>query len=141
MIMRTSFPQVRYRFNRKYNFIKHILVQMKQKTETWLLLVILLHSQLTTMHVKKITISKLDSCDDGLGGDSPLIVDVEEAVASIPGDILDPPSDLTRAPAATVASPESVSEGAPTPESLETAESSVVSLCQVLQLSHHSLLH
>ena len=145
MIMRTSFPQVRYRFNRKYNFIKHILVQMKQKTETWLLLVILLHSQLTTMHVKKLTKSKLDSCDDGLeddgGGDSPLIVDVEEAVASIPGDILDPPSDLTRAPAATVASPESVSEGAPTPESLETAESSVVSLCQVLQLSHHSLLH
>ena len=103
-----------------------------------------LHSQLTTMHVKKLTQSKLDSCDDGLeddgGGDSPLIVNVEEAVASIPGDILDPPSDLTRALAATVASPESVSEDAPTPESLETAESSVVSLCQVLQLSHHSLL-
>ena len=59
------------------------------------------------MHVKKLTKSKLDSCDDRLeddgGGDSPLIVDVEEAVASIPGDILDPPSDLTRAPAATVA--------------------------------------
>ena len=89
--------------------------------------------------------SKLDSCDDGLeddvcGGDSPLIVDVKKAVVSILGDILDPPSDLTRAPAATVASPESVREDAPTPESLETAESSVVSLCQVLQLSHHSLL-
>ena len=69
------------------------------------------------------------------------IVNVEEAVASIPGDILDPPSDLTRAPAATAASPESVREDASTPESLETAESSVVSLCQVLQLSHHSLLH
>ena len=31
-------------FNRKHNFIKHILVQMKQKMETWLLLVILLYS-------------------------------------------------------------------------------------------------
>ena len=45
--------------------------------------------------------TNLDSCDDGLeddgGGDSPLIVDVKEAVASIPGDILDPPSDSTRA--------------------------------------------
>ena len=86
------------------------------------------------MHVKKLTNSKLDSCGDGLeddgGGDSPLIVDVEEAVAGILGDILDPPSDSTRAPAATVASPESVSEGAPTPASLETAESSVVSLCK-----------
>ena len=46
---------------------------------------------------------------------SPLIVDVEEVVASTPGDILDQPSDSTRAPAATVASPESVSKGAPTP--------------------------
>ena len=49
----------------------------------------------------KLTKSKLNSCDDGLedndsGGDSPLIVDVEEAVASIPADILDSPSDLTR---------------------------------------------
>ena len=36
-----------------------------------------------------------DSCDDGnLGdGDSPLIVDVEEAVASIPADILQQQSD------------------------------------------------
>ena len=60
----------------------------------------------------KLSKSKLDSCDDGLdddgGGDSPLIVDVEEAVASIPADILDPPSDSTQAPAATVAGPESV---------------------------------
>ena len=67
---------------------------MKQKTETWLLLVILFHSQLTTMHACMYkTKSKLDSCDDGLedddgGGDSPLIVDLEEAVASIPADIL-----------------------------------------------------
>ena len=85
----------------------------------------------------KLTKSKLDSYDNGLeddgSGDSPLFVDVEEAVASIPADILDPPSDLTRAPAATVASPESVSEGTPTPDSLETAESSVVSLCKKLK--------
>ena len=84
---------------------------MKQKTETWLLLVILLYSQLTTMHVRKLTKYKVDSCDDGLeddgGGDSPLTDNIEEAVASIPADILDPQSDLTRAPAATVASPES----------------------------------
>ena len=76
--------------------------------------------------------------DDG-AGDNPLIVDVEETVASIPADILDPPSDsspqTSQAPAPTVASPESVSESpvstadsAPTPESPETAESSVVSL-------------
>ena len=79
--------------------------------------------------------------DDDGGGDSPLIVDVEVAVASIPADILDPPSDLTQAPAATVASPDSVSEGAPTLQSIETAKSSVVSLCKKLQLPHHSLLH
>lgn len=56
----------------------------------------------------KLTKPKLDSCDDGLedgGGDSPLIVDVEEAVASIPADILDPPSDsVTQASPAAVAS-------------------------------------
>ena len=32
---------------------------MKQKTETWLLLVILLYSQLTTMHVRKLTIRNI----------------------------------------------------------------------------------
>ena len=90
------------------------------------------------------TKSKLDSCDDGLeddgGGDSPLIVDAVEAVASIPADILDPPLDSTRAPAATVAGPEKVSEGAPTPDSLEQCGKSVEE-AQVLQLFHHSLLH
>ena len=59
----------------------------------------------------KKTNYKEHSCDDGLeddgGGDSPLTDNIEEAVASIPADILDPQSDLTRAPAATVASPES----------------------------------
>ena len=91
------------------------------------------------------TKSKLDSCDgleeDDGGGDSPLIVDVEEAVASIPADIHDPLSDLTRAPAATVASPESVSEGAPTPESLETAESSVASLWKKLKSYNCLTIH
>lgn len=91
---------------------------MKQKTET---------AGTLTTHNKN---SKLDSCDNGLeddgGGDSPLIVivDVEEAVASISPDILDPPSDLTRATAPAVSS---VSEAQ---ESLETAEGSVVSLCK-----------
>ena len=55
--------------------------------------------------------------EDGGGGDSPLIVDVE-MVASIPANVLDPSSgSVNRAPAATVASSESMSEGAPTPES------------------------
>ena len=61
------------------------------------------------------TKQNIDFCGDGnLGdGDSPL-VDVEEAVASIPADILDQPPDSTpqasQVPATTVASPESVSE-------------------------------
>ena len=46
MIMRMTFSQVRYHFNKKSYFIKHILVQMKQQMKTWLLLVILLQSQL-----------------------------------------------------------------------------------------------
>ena len=70
--------------------------------------------------------------------DSPLIVDIEEAVASIPADILEQPQDsspqASQVPATTVASPESVSEslgsmdGAPMLESPERAENSVVSV-------------
>ena len=58
----------------------------------------------------------LDSSDDGnLGdGDSPLIVDIEEAVASIPADIFEQPPDsspqTSQAPAATVASPDKYRE-------------------------------
>ena len=57
--------------------------------------------------------------DDG-AGKCPLIVDVEDAIASITADILDPAS--AQAPTGTVAGPES--ESAPT---LESSESSVVS--------------
>ena len=60
--------------------------------------------------------------NDG-AGNSPLIVDVEDAITSIPADILDPAS--AQAPTGTVAGPES--ESAPTLESPETAESGVVS--------------
>lgn len=65
--------------------------------------------------------NNLDSCNDGLDdsdGDSPLIIDVEEAVASIPADILDPLShsahQASQAPATSPksVSPESVSESA-----------------------------
>ena len=78
----------------------------------------------------------LDSSDDGnLGdGDSPLIVDIEEAVASIPADILEQPPDsspqTSQAPAATVASPDSTgsTDSAPILESSELAEGSVVSV-------------
>ena len=71
------------------------------------------------MHVQN---KNLYSCDDG-----PLIVDVEQAVASIPAEILQQPPDSSRAPAA---SPEGVSSStdlAPVSESPELAESSVVS--------------
>ena len=78
----------------------------------------------------------LDSSADGnLGdGDSPLIVDIEEAVASIPADILEQPPDsspqTSQAPAATVASPDSTgsTDSAPILESSELAEGSVVSV-------------
>ena len=74
----------------------------------------------------------LDSSDDGnLGnGDSPL-VDVKEAVASIPADILEQPPDpspqTSQAPAATLASSDSTAS-APILESSELAEGSVVSV-------------
>ena len=71
-------------------------------------------------------------------GNSPLVIDVEKAVASIPADILeqtpDSSSQTSLVPAATVASPGSVSEGTlstdsvPRTETPETAESSVVSV-------------
>ena len=56
------------------------LVQMKQDGDLATAFTFITHNNAC----KKLTKSKLDSCDDGLeddGGDSPLIVDVEETVA------------------------------------------------------------
>ena len=125
LTMRT-FPQVKYRIIRKHYFYPTYSCTDETEDDD------LATAGNTIINIAhntyiKPTKPKLDSCEDGLddgAGNSPLIVEVEDAIASIPADILDPAS--AQAPTGTVAGPES--ESAPTLVSSETAESSVVSL-------------
>ena len=100
---------------------------MKQKTAIWLLLVILNKIAYNNACTKQ----SLDSRDDG---NSPLIIDVEEVFQLTSLSNRQTPPQTSQAPAATVASPESVSEGAlstdsvPRIETPETATSIVVSV-------------
>ena len=90
LIVTANFPQVRYRFRSECYFT--ILTYVGEETEDNDL--VAAGKYLSSKKDDKLnawTKQNLDFCGDGNfgDGDSPLIVDVEEAVASIPADILE----------------------------------------------------
>ena len=94
LIVTAKFPQVRYRFySKRYSTI---LTYIDEETEdNDLATAGNYFSSKKDNKLNAWTKQNLDFCGDGnLGdGDSPVIVDVEEAVASIPADNLEQPPD------------------------------------------------
>ena len=125
-ITMTNFPRVRYQSYSKRYFTTYILTLLDETEDDNL--AIAGNTILNKIaYNNACTKQNLDSCDDGnLGdGNSPLIIDVEEVVASIPAILEQPPDSspqTSQAPAATVASPESVSEGALSTDSVPMIE-------------------